>query len=693
MTAMRSSSGDDISIDNEFIMSASSNEDESLDVEEVDVVPNADGENVDGEHDGEEAQQQQHESGSDGVPHVGKDEEEDGGSAQNSNDSSQAMSSAGDYPNGGDLDGMTGQQQEQAPFDPSNVVTSPTDAIVEVTSNTTLLPGDNSTIAAKASTHNTLVEDIPLYLLAALGVLMLLQCCRTKIPETHRGDQIRERARRNLQRRRQRLERRQERARLKKDTPEQRKVWMEVNMHHTTIKHQEPNGYFYWMADKELADGEVSLNKKRKPPLTSTEKLLLFDDDDRSHNSSSSSLEADDDDDVEKGNTANDDEEDNQPATIPLLPSDHPAAEEEESTCIICLEDFQKNDAVAWSFQNHCSSASDETACRHVFHVDCIQLWLCDRRQDDCPACRTKILVKNPYEKDSVKKRLSDLVEVGSSDEQDEVVADDDGAAAATTSDNGADGNDDNNDNNSTVQKSPLDVSADTAETLPIDDGSSDGEDSTESSTEKEDIFFIMGGLLTRKSCPMGPPPPAAKQKPTRRSSILQTALNALPMPSIPLRRVVSQGASQFSQYSQVATTNTPPRPIHRRRRASSISNSSPRPSKNMMMDTSLQRLQHLVSPPTISRRQLVPTALPPMPIQNQESFDNDPIDDLPSSLTTSIFSALSKPLSIRRTQSDGIQAYERANNNEEDGIMMTTQVLHPEFSLYHHSNENNEIV
>jgi hypothetical protein len=55
---------------------------------------------------------------------------------------------------------------------------------------------------------------------------------------------------------------------------------------------------------------------------------------------------------------------------------------DQDSSCVICLEPFRVNDLVAWS--RHFEE------CQHVFHRDCIESWL--QKQDDCPSCRTILL-------------------------------------------------------------------------------------------------------------------------------------------------------------------------------------------------------------------------------------------------------------------------------------------------------------
>jgi hypothetical protein len=47
--------------------------------------------------------------------------------------------------------------------------------------------------------------------------------------------------------------------------------------------------------------------------------------------------------------------------------------------CPICLDVFRVGDTVAWSLRL--------TSCPHVFHSECIQLWLTSSHYD-CPCCR-----------------------------------------------------------------------------------------------------------------------------------------------------------------------------------------------------------------------------------------------------------------------------------------------------------------
>lgn len=62
------------------------------------------------------------------------------------------------------------------------------------------------------------------------------------------------------------------------------------------------------------------------------------------------------------------------------------------NACPICLDEFAVNDVVAWS--------RDASVCSHVFHRDCIQMWLVDPTHDSCPSCRTILL--QPDESDDI---------------------------------------------------------------------------------------------------------------------------------------------------------------------------------------------------------------------------------------------------------------------------------------------------
>ena len=67
-----------------------------------------------------------------------------------------------------------------------------------------------------------------------------------------------------------------------------------------------------------------------------------------------------------------------------------PEDDDEESACVICLEPFRVGDCVTWSRN------SRELNCLHIFHSDCILLWLEEKRHDDCPSCRSTLISQPP---------------------------------------------------------------------------------------------------------------------------------------------------------------------------------------------------------------------------------------------------------------------------------------------------------
>ena len=62
--------------------------------------------------------------------------------------------------------------------------------------------------------------------------------------------------------------------------------------------------------------------------------------------------------------------------------------DEDDHACVICLEPFRVGDVVTWS-----RYAKD---CSHFFHSECIEPWVGEKGQDDCPSCRTSLIVKQP---------------------------------------------------------------------------------------------------------------------------------------------------------------------------------------------------------------------------------------------------------------------------------------------------------
>jgi hypothetical protein len=101
----------------------------------------------------------------------------------------------------------------------------------------------------------------------------------------------------------------------------------------------------------------------------------------------------------EQGNLTLGDEVDNSdetttttaaPDASSVIHSLSPEDNEDESACVICLEPFRVGDCVSWSRN------SRELNCLHVFHSDCILPWLEEKRHDDCPSCRSTLILQPP---------------------------------------------------------------------------------------------------------------------------------------------------------------------------------------------------------------------------------------------------------------------------------------------------------
>lgn len=61
--------------------------------------------------------------------------------------------------------------------------------------------------------------------------------------------------------------------------------------------------------------------------------------------------------------------------------------DEEDITCMICLEPFEIGDKVTWSKQ---------MKCRHIFHHECIHPWLL--KNEECPCCRLLYIPRTKYD-------------------------------------------------------------------------------------------------------------------------------------------------------------------------------------------------------------------------------------------------------------------------------------------------------
>ncbi len=58
--------------------------------------------------------------------------------------------------------------------------------------------------------------------------------------------------------------------------------------------------------------------------------------------------------------------------------------EDDEDVCPICLDNFEVGDVVMF--------ARHSRTCAHVFHEECLQQWLLEQRENECPTCRAKFI-------------------------------------------------------------------------------------------------------------------------------------------------------------------------------------------------------------------------------------------------------------------------------------------------------------
>lgn len=58
--------------------------------------------------------------------------------------------------------------------------------------------------------------------------------------------------------------------------------------------------------------------------------------------------------------------------------------EDDEDVCPICLDNFEVGDVVMF--------ARHSRTCAHVFHEECLQQWLLQQRENECPTCRAKFI-------------------------------------------------------------------------------------------------------------------------------------------------------------------------------------------------------------------------------------------------------------------------------------------------------------
>ncbi|KAG7340944.1 ring finger domain containing protein [Nitzschia inconspicua] len=102
--------------------------------------------------------------------------------------------------------------------------------------------------------------------------------------------------------------------------------------------------------------------------------------------------------------------------TADTLHGSSPIAEEEEDVCHICLDTFEIGDVVMWSRRQRRSRSSSKRqsklpvgcckdrddydttplGCRHVFHQECLMPWLMEKRENECPSCRSPFILDKP---------------------------------------------------------------------------------------------------------------------------------------------------------------------------------------------------------------------------------------------------------------------------------------------------------
>jgi hypothetical protein len=171
-------------------------------------------------------------------------------------------------------------------------------------------------------------------ILLSLGWAVLLLYCAFRIRQAPsqdhwRGQEVRERARRNLHRRRELREKQQQ-------SPEDRQALVSSSLRTKRVLAQDE-------------DGNMTL-----------------------------------------GNISSDEAIPKKKNSFPAAPVSHDDEDQDEHACVICLEPFQVGDVVSWSRFSE--------SCHHVFHTDCIQPWLEDKRHDDCPSCRSTLIVNHKEE-------------------------------------------------------------------------------------------------------------------------------------------------------------------------------------------------------------------------------------------------------------------------------------------------------
>lgn len=92
---------------------------------------------------------------------------------------------------------------------------------------------------------------------------------------------------------------------------------------------------------------------------------------------------------AERHNCTNDEDEIFELQHIPLPGARQGGKEERRvpSSCAICLEPYRPNDSIVWSTNANCV---------HVFHEQCVSLWLMKRFKPACPVCRQQFISLAP---------------------------------------------------------------------------------------------------------------------------------------------------------------------------------------------------------------------------------------------------------------------------------------------------------
>jgi len=60
----------------------------------------------------------------------------------------------------------------------------------------------------------------------------------------------------------------------------------------------------------------------------------------------------------------------------------------EDHTCSICMEDYKLGDKVSSPSSLTDSNSKSEKSCKHIFHSECIEIWLYNKAE--CPICRIR---------------------------------------------------------------------------------------------------------------------------------------------------------------------------------------------------------------------------------------------------------------------------------------------------------------